>query len=140
MITRSLSRLRPPMTPPGQGGEQEGHRRPPKLCSGAEAQGHLPPLRRGQVPGSGGVPARIRRYARKEVERATVANNYWSSTTNANNPNNAWNVNFNNGNNNNWNNKNNTLYVRAVRGGSWSVLRRRMRGAVASLVRTNAGG
>jgi hypothetical protein len=51
-----------------------------------------------------------------------VASNYWSSTTNANNPTNAWNVNFNDGNNNNWNNKNNTLFVRAVRGGSWSAL------------------
>jgi len=48
----------------------------------------------------------------------TVANNYWSATTNANNPNNAWNVNFNNGNVNNNDNKNNTLPVRAVRGGS----------------------
>jgi len=37
--------------------------------------------------------------------------------TNANNPNNAWNVNFNNGNVNN-DNKNNPNYVRAVRGGS----------------------
>ena len=44
------------------------------------------------------------------------ASNYWSSTTNANNPNNAWNVNFNNGNVNN-NNKNNNNYVRCVRGG-----------------------
>lgn len=45
-----------------------------------------------------------------------IASNYWSSTTNANNPNNAWNVNFNNGNVNN-NNKNNGFYVRCVRGG-----------------------
>ena len=44
------------------------------------------------------------------------SSNYWSSTTNANNPNNAWNVNFNNGNVNN-NNKNNNNYVRCVRGG-----------------------
>jgi len=41
---------------------------------------------------------------------------YWSSTTYANNPNNAWNVNFNNGNVNN-NDKNNNNYVRCVRGG-----------------------
>jgi len=47
----------------------------------------------------------------------TAANNYWSATTNANNPNNAWNVNFNNGNVNN-DNKNNDKYVRAVRAGS----------------------
>jgi len=41
---------------------------------------------------------------------------YWSSSPNANNSNNAWNVNFNNGNVNN-NNKNNSNYVRLVRGG-----------------------
>ena len=40
---------------------------------------------------------------------------YWSSSTNVNNPNNAWNVNFNNGNVNN-DNKTNDNYVRAVRG------------------------
>jgi len=44
-----------------------------------------------------------------------VSSNYWSSTTNANNPNNAWNVNFNNGNVNN-NNKSNNNYVWPVRG------------------------
>jgi hypothetical protein len=43
---------------------------------------------------------------------------YWSSTTNANNPNNAWNVNFNDGNTNRNNNKSNNNYVRAVRAGS----------------------
>jgi len=42
---------------------------------------------------------------------------YWSSTSNANNPNNAWNVNFNDGNVNN-NDKDNDNYVRAVRGGT----------------------
>ena len=51
------------------------------------------------------------------MERAIVSSNYWSSTTNQNNPNNAWNVNFNNG-NVNANNKSNNNYVRAVRGGS----------------------
>ena len=45
------------------------------------------------------------------------SNNYWSSTTNANNPNNAWNVNLNNGNTNN-DNKNNTNFVWPVRGGA----------------------
>jgi len=54
--------------------------------------------------------------AREQAEGATAASNYWSSTTNANNPNNAWNVNFNNGNVNN-NNKNNDNHVRAIRGG-----------------------
>ena len=44
------------------------------------------------------------------------SNNYWSSTTNATNPNNAWNVNLNNGNTNN-NNKTNTNFVWPVRGG-----------------------
>lgn len=45
------------------------------------------------------------------------SNNYWSSSTNVNNPNNAWNVNLNNGNVNN-DNKNNTNYVWPVRGGA----------------------
>jgi hypothetical protein len=54
----------------------------------------------------------------EQAEGATASNNYWSSTTNANNPNNAWNVNFNNGNVNNNNNKDNNNNVRAVRGGS----------------------
>ncbi|MBQ4437570.1 DUF1566 domain-containing protein [bacterium] len=40
--------------------------------------------------------------------------NFWSSSTNANNTNNAWNVNFNNGNVNN-NNKTNNNNVRCVR-------------------------
>ena len=39
---------------------------------------------------------------------------YWSSTSNADNPDNAWNVNFNNGNVNN-DDKDNDNYVRAVR-------------------------
>jgi len=49
-----------------------------------------------------------------------VSSGYWSSTTNANNTNNAWHVNFNNGNVNN-NNKNNN-YVRAVRSGKCKLL------------------
>lgn len=53
----------------------------------------------------------------KQAERASAVSFYWSSTTNANNPNNAWNVNFNNGNVNN-NNKSNNNRVLAVRGGS----------------------
>lgn len=48
-----------------------------------------------------------------------MSSNYWSSTTNANNTDNAWNVNFNNGNNNN---KSNSYYVRVVRGGKCSLL------------------
>ena len=46
------------------------------------------------------------------------SNNYWSSTTNANNTDNAWNVNLNNG-NVNTNNKSNDNYVWPVRGGEW---------------------
>ncbi len=45
------------------------------------------------------------------------SSNYWSSTTNANNTTNAWNVNFNNGNVNN-NNKTNNKHVWCVRGGA----------------------
>ena len=41
--------------------------------------------------------------------------NYWSATTNADNPTNAWNVNFNNGNVNN-NNTTNTNHAWCVRG------------------------
>ncbi len=50
-----------------------------------------------------------------------VSSYYWSSSTNANNTNNAWGVNFNNG-NDNTNNKSNNNYVRAVRGGKESLL------------------
>jgi len=63
------------------------------------------------------MPARGRRDTREQVVGATQSNNYWSSTTNANNTDNAWIVDFNNGNVNN-NNKTNNNYVRAVRGGS----------------------
>ena len=73
--------------------------------------------RRASSPACRGPGARVRPKGREQAERATVASNYWSSTTNANNPNNAWNVNFNNGNVNN-DDKNNKLFVRAVRGGS----------------------
>lgn len=45
-----------------------------------------------------------------------VSSNYWSSTSNANNPDNAWIVNLNNGNDNN-NDKSNHNYVWPVRGG-----------------------
>jgi hypothetical protein len=42
---------------------------------------------------------------------------YWSSTTNADNPDNAWNVNLNDG-NTNANDKDNTNLVWPVRGGA----------------------
>ncbi len=48
-------------------------------------------------------------------ERTIQSNNYWSSSTYAQNTNNAWNVNFNNGNVNN-NNKTNNNYVCCVTG------------------------
>ena len=57
----------------------------------------------------------LRRVINAGVMRS-VADNYWSSTENSDNPeNNAWNVNFDNGNVNN-NNKNNGNHVRCVRG------------------------
>jgi hypothetical protein len=43
-------------------------------------------------------------------------NNFWSSSPNANNSNNAWQLNFNNGNDNN--NRNNSYRVRLVRFGA----------------------
>jgi hypothetical protein len=52
----------------------------------------------------------------KPASFAGYASNYWSSSPNANNSSNAWNVNFNNGNSNN-NNRNNNRYVRLVRSG-----------------------
>jgi len=83
------------------------------------------PRHKGFFPRCGGArcpgPSLLRslrelRRAREQAERATQSNNYWTSTTYQNNPNNAWNVNFNDGNVNN-NNKSNNNYVRAVRGG-----------------------
>ena len=47
------------------------------------------------------------------------ANNYWSSTSNANNTDNAWIVNMWNGNVNNDNKSNNNNYVWPVRSGEW---------------------
>lgn len=47
------------------------------------------------------------------------SNNYWSSTSNANNTNNAWIVNMWNGNVNNNNKSNNNNYVWPVRSGEW---------------------
>ena len=90
MITRSLSRLH----------LDEGARRSPGRGRG----------RRASSPAAAGPGVRVRPGGREEAERETASNNYWSSTTNANNPNNAWTV--------NWNNKDNNNYVRAVRGGS----------------------
>lgn len=52
----------------------------------------------------------------KIINKKFNSSNYWSSTTNASDTSNAWNVNFNNG-NDNWNNKTNSNYVRCVRDG-----------------------
>jgi len=71
---------------------------------------------RASSPASAGPGARVRPSGREQAEGETASNNYWSSTTNVNNPNNAWNVNLNNGNVNN-DNKTNTNYVWPVRGG-----------------------
>ncbi|MFH7320138.1 DUF1566 domain-containing protein [Desulfurivibrio sp. D14AmB] len=57
---------------------------------------------------------RCRMLAGRGSERAMAW--FWSSSPNANNANNAWNVNFDNGNVNN-NNKNNNNRVRLVRAG-----------------------
>ena len=65
------------------------------------------------IRGRGGGSGRVCR-----VFAGVQSNNYWSSTSNANNPSNAWNVNLNNGNVNN-NDKTNTNYVWPVRVGEW---------------------
>jgi len=52
----------------------------------------------------------------REPSTKEIASVVWSSSPNANNSNNAWNINFNNGNTNN-NNRNNNNYVRLVRSG-----------------------
>lgn len=62
----------------------------------------------------GGLPDEAFISGRANVQ----ANNYWSSTTNANNTDNAWNVNMYNG-NVNANNKTNNNYVWPVRAGEW---------------------
>jgi hypothetical protein len=99
MITRSRSRL------------QHGERQSP--VAGPRHKGVFPRCGGTRRPGphTGSTTG-----TREQAERATVASNYWSSTTNSNNPTNAWNVNFNDGNVNN-DNKTNNNYVRAVRGG-----------------------
>jgi len=78
------------------------------------------PKHKGAFPRCGGARylglwVDLRIGLREQVERAWAASNYWSSTSNATNPDNAWNVNFNNGNVNN-DNKDNDKHVRAVRG------------------------
>ena len=58
------------------------------------------------------------REATKWADKRALSSFYWSSTSNADNPDNAWNVNFNNGNVNNNDKDNDNNYVRAVRSGT----------------------
>jgi hypothetical protein len=142
MIMRSLSHQRPPsptLPPSPEVATGEGSELRPLPCAHVRARGRARegasgerqrpvagPRHKGTFPGCGWArcpgPALLRlkrelRRAREQAEGATQSNNYWSSTTYQNNPNNAWNVNFNDG-NVNANNKSNNNYVRAVRGGS----------------------
>lgn len=109
MITRSLTLLRPrPCLPAGERQRPVvGPRHKAAFpCSGTATLADLPASNRhGELT-----------HEREQVARATASNNYWSSSTYRNNPNNAWNVNFNDG-NVNADNKNNGYRVRAVRGG-----------------------
>ena len=67
------------------------------------------------VEGSLFLPAAGYRW-NDELNNVGNNGNYWSSSLNTNNPNNAWNFNFNSGNTNmNNNNRNNGFSVRAVR-------------------------
>lgn len=65
----------------------------------------------------GAVTAKTFTDAASSEHPSVATSNYWSSTTNASDTSNAWNVNFNNGNDNR-NDKTNTNYVRCVRGGA----------------------
>jgi len=103
MITRSLSRRR-------------FRSEAVALEMGVRHKGDLPAPRRGQVPGSEDGP-RVRGSHSGASGGGDVSSNYWSSSSYANNPQNAWIVNFNDGNVNN-DNKTNGNYVRAVRAGS----------------------
>ena len=54
-------------------------------------------VRANSPPAPAGPGARVRQR-REQAERVTASSNYWSATTNADHPANAWNVNFDNGN------------------------------------------
>ena len=107
-----LSGDRPPVVPLGQ---QPPPPAPPptlRLRSGqalGEGSTSLPPQGWGGLRG-GGLAGKVGGFC------GVQSNNYWSSTTNANNTDNAWHVNLNNGNVNN-DDKTNTNYVWPVRGG-----------------------
>ena len=77
------------------------------------------PLWASAASGLGATSGSVGRSGRITVSWAGVqSDNYWSSSTNADNTDNAWNVNLNDGNVNN-DNKTNTNYVWPVRGGEW---------------------
>jgi len=85
------------------------------LVWGSAAGGPVGQVTRNQVfdknlVSQAGLPGKV------DGSSGVQSNNYWSSTTNANNTSNAWNVNLNNGNVNNTNKTNNN-YVWPVRGG-----------------------
>lgn len=61
------------------------------------------------IPCTKGLPAEGAFFGHKVDRQEVQSNNYWSSTTYADNTNNAWNVNMNNG------NVNNNNYVWPVR-------------------------
>jgi len=84
--------------------------RPPRPC-GMAMQASLPGL--GRLGGRWG-PDRGQEVGGQD---GAISSWYWSSSTNDNWPDNAWNVNFNDGNDNN-DDKDNSNYVRAVRSGT----------------------
>jgi hypothetical protein len=89
---------------------------PPAQVAGMAMQEFVPPH---VDSDSGGLKRRLwKREWMIHVFSGVQSNNYWSSTTNAGNTDNAWNVNLNNGNVNNNNKTSNTNYVWPVRGGS----------------------
>ena len=83
--------------------------------SGMSVQAALPE-RLGWAAG-GAPPLDVLGGARKWADGRAVSDPYWSSSSYANNTDNAWNVNFNDGNANN-DDVNNDNYVRAVRTGT----------------------
>lgn len=88
---------------------------PPIRLMGMRMQGTVP-LGWGSVSGGPGARWSGEVDGLGSPFSGVQTNNYWSSTTNANNTSNAWIVNLNNGNVNN-DNKTNSNYVWPVRGG-----------------------
>jgi len=108
MITRSLVRR---LTP-----DENGDRRGP--VAGPTHKDAFPCFGTARRPDPSHQRLACEPEARRaQVARATQSNNYWSATTYAPNPQNAWIANFNNG-NVNANNRTNNNYLRVVRSGS----------------------